>query len=134
MLASGVYGSKEVSGAALLNNSLVMKGRLMAWYKSRKSEHPDETLTTVNDWTPAMVGSFAKPKCKTKGAETWGLLLFLLDEIKTYSRFITGWQRLYEAGKSLESLVLLWRGCTWKLSDQQVEDSKETKTQTHCGV
>ena len=134
LLSLGVYGSKDVSGAALQNNVLVMRGRLMAWYKARKSEHPSENLTQVNDWTPAMVGSSAKPKCKTKGAETWGLLLFLLEEIRTYSRFITGWQRLEKSGSCLESLVLLWRGCTWKLSDQQVEDSNETNTLTHSGV
>ena len=52
---------------------------------------PDRNLTRVHDITPAMVGTKADNKLKTKGAETWGVLLFLQSIFENYGdEIITG--------------------------------------------
>jgi hypothetical protein len=79
----------------------------------------------VNDWTPNMVGTHAKPKCKTKGAETWSLLLFLVDELnRLQSRAGEHSQRLRQAGQCLIDMVLLWRRSSWTVPAEVVEDAR----------
>ena len=77
----------------------------------------------MNDWTPNMVGTHAKPKCKTKGAETWSLLLFLVDELtRLQGRVGENSQRLMQAGRCLSDMVFLWRQCPWSVSAAVTED------------
>ena len=46
------------------------------------ASHPQQSLTKINVVTRKMVGDAAHPKMATKGAETWGLLIFLAEELK----------------------------------------------------
>ena len=93
-----------------------MRARLLQWFRDRHALFPDESLTQVNDWTPAMVGKFSAQKLKTKASETWSLLLFLLDTLQTFGERASGdAARLLDAGRCLEHLVLLWKRSSWVL-------------------
>jgi hypothetical protein len=70
----GVIGTVAENTAAAL---LAMRHDLMQWYKASAVEFPN--LTRLSDLTPKMVGTRTQRKCKTKAAETWGLMLFLLS-------------------------------------------------------
>jgi hypothetical protein len=123
VLSSGVYGPGCNGPAGLTTCCLAMRASLFAWYRKRRADVPGECLTEVSDWVPSMIGTEAKPKLKTKGAETWALLLFLLDEIHRFGeRLGNDRHRIYQAGRCLESLVCMWRGSTWKVTDAVVED------------
>ena len=59
---------------------------LLAWYKDQKQKHPWETLHTLNDLTPSMLGEEHTPALATKAAETGTLLEFVRDLVATHQR------------------------------------------------
>ena len=63
---------------------LAFRSQFRSFHKSYHSLFPDRNLTRVHDITPAMVGTKADKKLKTKGAETWGVLLFLQSIFEKY--------------------------------------------------
>ena len=103
---------RERQGAAdenLHNALLVMRHRLIAFYRQFDQRQPHEALTKVSDLTQKMIGTHARPKIKTKGAETWGVMLFLLDEYKHFAgRLRERGVRMMAAGQSLERIVRIW--------------------------
>ena len=63
-------------------------------------------LTQISDLTVKMVGNRAEPKLKTKAAETWGVALFLIDELRKYgARAGEDTVRLALAGECLRDLA-----------------------------
>jgi hypothetical protein len=115
-----VYAStsgEEGTKLALLG----LRASLLEWYKQRHAKYPSENLTRVADFTPSMAGTRGDPKCKTKGAETWGMCLFLLDELRKFGDRLGGeWIRLLAAGESLEAMVLAWRQCGWVVPENVI--------------
>ena len=101
-----------------------MRGALFAFYRRRHAAMPEENLTRVSDLVPPMVGTAADPKMKTKGAETWGLLLFLLDDFRRWgARIGQNKDRVLLAGESLERMVLIWRRYEWVVPTHDIEDN-----------
>ena len=71
-----------------------------------------KNLTAVSDFTMKMCGTQNDRACKTKGAETYGIMLFLLYLMDKYShRLGSEGQRLRRAGQNLSAMVDLWRNC-----------------------
>ena len=129
LLMSGVYGSTGSSPGGVTCCCLAMRSSLFAWFTKRHAEFPTEVLTHLCDLTPAMVGTSGDRKCKTKASETWSMLLFLLDEIQKFNgRLGDEWQRLLQAGQCLESMVLLWRRCSWKVPPDVIQESRNPQT------
>ena len=102
----GGYGSQEevVEIAAQ-----VLTNALHAWYKSRAIAFKDEVLTRISDVTKKMLGDAGEQRLKTKGAETWGLLLFLADELKIHrARLGDEGDRLLAAAQGLIGMATVW--------------------------
>ena len=98
------------------------RASLMAWFK-RHAERPRENLTQLSDFRPKMVGTRGNPLLKTKGAETFGLLHFLLHIVPLYgNRLGEHWQRIQKAGECLRDIVSIWSAHEWRLppASQQV--------------
>ena len=76
LLDSDVYGQAGGRVEAALAAILALRASRMAWYRRRHEERPAEGITRVSDLTLKMLGARQDPKCKTKGAEAWGLALF----------------------------------------------------------
>ena len=51
----------------------------MKWYQDRHKANPSENLTQLHDLTVKMLGTRDSPALKTKGAETYGILKYLVD-------------------------------------------------------
>ena len=120
LISAGVYGNAADGNVA---GVLVFRHRLFQWYTSRQRRQPSENLTRVADFTVKMIGTRDDPKFKTKGAETWGLLLFLVGELRTFiGRVGDRGVRLALAGEALESLVRVWNRHTWILPAPSVQD------------
>ena len=122
LLASGVYGFTSRAEDAIVSNMLVMRRNLFDFYKRHHVQFPNAVLTQVSDWLPSMIGSFTEQKCKTKGAETWGICLFVIDELCKFQARVDGWQRLERAGRCLEGLVLVWRSQGWVMSETSIQE------------
>ena len=73
----GPYGSETQRETSIL----IFKAALFQWYKDRHKLDSKENLTRLSDFTKSMLGEDDGGKLKTKGAETWGVLLFLVDTL-----------------------------------------------------
>ena len=83
---------------------------MLSFYKQRHAERPTEGLNRVADFTIKMVGTRNDPALKTKGAEMYGLMKFLLFFIEAYSdRVGSDWQGILAAGQALDSIIGIWQ-------------------------
>jgi hypothetical protein len=112
LLLSSTYGNIGSADELLQNGVLALRHQLMQWYRTLA---PTGT-TRVSDLTPKMLGTRSDTRCKTKGAETHGMLLFLIHQLETYSA-MTGENgvRLLQAGRNLARMVDIWKSCTFKV-------------------
>ena len=109
LLTCGIYGDMGAAEENLRNALLVLRHSLTNFYKDRHAKDPLEQLTRISDLTTKMVGTRAEQKCKTKGADTWGVLLFFTDEMSNHAlRLGARGCRLLAAGKALERIVSIW--------------------------
>ena len=85
---------------------LALKHRLDKWYKARHALDPLENLTRVADLTRKMMGEFGGKKLKVKGAEPWGVLLFLVHAGNAVARRLSPEAKQFvESGQCLIGLV-----------------------------
>ena len=115
LLDANVYGDLGNATETLKAGVLVMRSRLMNFYN-----RSPEKLTRVADFTPSMVGSRNDQKMKTKGAETWGVTLFLIDEL--HSHPMPNGNQLYHAGVCLKKIVEIWKQCDWTMPRTAAQD------------
>jgi len=126
ILISGVFGEIGHSEEHLKTAMLPFRASLMKWYKTRHAAFPKEKLTRMGDWSVKVVGTRAHPKLKSKGAETYGLLLYLLDMLALYKvRLGSDWQRLQQSGSALARIVEIWSSCGWTIPSDLREDLKK---------
>ena len=111
LIQSGAYGQALMTRESLLASILVLRNKLMQFYPRYEKGH-QETLTPVVDLTPSMLGAANNPVLKTKGAETWGIALFLLEELRLFHAMLPD-SRLLHAGQSIERVIRIWKGSSW---------------------
>ena len=111
----GQFGTQEDLVEVALN---VFHNSLTVWYKRRARMFPNEQITRISDVTRKMVGDPANQRLKTKGAETWGLLLYLVDEIPLHMDKLgdTG-PLLLEAATCLKEMALVFDRSGIRLSE-----------------
>ena len=122
VLLSGIYGQRGTAEEQMIVALMALRSALMAWYKTRHQEYPNERLTRLNDLTPKMVGAPAAQCLKTKGAETYGLMKFLLSLLRMYTfRIGPDWQRLLQAGEALDDIIGTWqhRRDSWTIPEAE---------------
>ena len=107
LIRLGRWGALGVSENHIQRSVVAMRIELKAFYKRRSRQHPNEQLTRCNTITRNMIGTASERKLGTKGAETWGVLLFLIDV------FSSSLQRLGEEARAwLEAARCLEAMCT----------------------
>ena len=122
-LEHGIWASASTMDEQVQNSLIVMMTNLRGFYKRRARAYPGENLTHIFAFTRKMVGTIGDKTCKSKGAETWGLLLFLVDQLETYN--CPKKVLLLDAGKSLVRLVGLFSGLGWKVPQNTIRDAFE---------
>ena len=122
LIDNGVYGNVGTRAETLHAAILVLRSSLMRFYVRYKKEHPREDVTRVADFTTKMVGSIGEPKLKTKGAETWGVALFLISELRNHRGMPDG-DRLIRAGECLERIVRIWKAHDWTMPRPAAEEN-----------
>eukprot|EP00969_Alexandrium_andersonii_P277613 12271443-Alexandrium_andersonii.AAC.1 len=78
-----------------------LRATLFAWYKRQRVARPTQNFTEVQDLTPGMTGTREHPVCKTKGAETKGMLFFLVDLVSSHRNKIEDGGAILELGNLL---------------------------------
>jgi hypothetical protein len=107
-LASNVWGGLGTFEEALQVRLVVFKSKLHRWYKKRAEEQPLEVLTRVSDITRKMVGDNSERKFKFKGAESWGVFLFLMYELRIHRRVLAGGDKLLAAAESFATMLKIF--------------------------
>ena len=120
LIDSGCWGGSETNAEEAFKIAVMLfREELFAWYRSFHHEQ----LTRVTDVTTGMLGKPSKRKLKTKGAETYGVLVFLIRHaIPRHTRHLAGEARpLLDAGEALYRFVDVCRkgGATLTSSEQQ---------------
>ena len=119
---SGVYGAIGTESENLQVAVMVMRNQLTSWYKHRHELDPREKLIKLSKLSTKSVGTRNNRCFKGKAAETWGVLLFFIDELRRLGERVQDGQRLLRAGQCLERIVLLWRNCDWEIPRDAQEE------------
>ena len=121
LMLSGAYGTLGTAEENIQAALLVLKSRLFKFYKGYEGH-----LTEIGSFTKKMVGTSSEPKCATKGAETWGLLLFLLAELESVGERVRvpDCQRLFQASSALKRMVLILRQHDWLIPEAKLRDAR----------
>eukprot|EP00972_Heterocapsa_arctica_P114074 16440613-Heterocapsa_arctica.AAC.1 len=81
-----------------------------------------------------MVGDPSDKKCKTKGAETWGLLLFLVDTLRgNTARLDAEATVLADAGQALVELVSIFDEGGARLTPGEIQGCFDA-WKRHCSL
>ena len=109
LILSGAFGNIGTVEETIQTAVLVLRHDLMEWYKARHRINPKEGLTRLSDLTVKMIGTRDDPKLNPKGAETWSLLLYLVDKLQTHRPHLgDDAGRYIRAGEALISMVQIW--------------------------
>ena len=128
LLRSPIWGTLETTRQEQLLVALYcFKAELFAWYPIYE-RGSGEILTRVSDITPGMIGTDDDKCCKTKGKETWGLLLFLLYCLQKYRDTIGPpvVDPLVECGRCLEVYVRTMRAQGVRVNSSVIEAPRRT--------
>lgn len=106
MFLAHIYGRFSTIGETIETAVLALSAELDRWYKMRHGENPNGNITRISRVTPKMVGDQTDKKCKTKGAETWGFLRFLVWKMRRCeARLDARGKSLLRAGEALEQMI-----------------------------
>ena len=85
-----------------------IKSDLVRFYHQFHEDHPRRSITKVGKFSRNILGDSGQ-RLKTKGAETYGVLLYLLSKLLALGDALPDGARMLRAGGALEKLVALWR-------------------------
>jgi hypothetical protein len=105
----GEHGTQEESFHVNLQG---LSAGLHHWYGARHREYPRERLTRIHELTDKVVGRPHERKLSSKGAETHGLLLFVIFILTNHAaRLPDAANDLLEACKALARMLEIFKTC-----------------------
>ena len=132
MIDAGVWRVPQEAAsdaeARLTLTTLQMRAELLAWYRERDRRFPDEGLTPVQDWTPAMIGSAGSAALKTKAQETKGLLYWVVDLLARNVDTVPACGAWRAAGEALVRFFAVLEGNPARLPVRAVQDRADKKS------
>ena len=121
LITIGVWVRTGTIEEIIENSCLLIRHQLKAFYREYKAANPRESLSRVT-FSRKKIGSNSDRKLRTKGAQTWGFLLFLVSVLQQRA-IVTGdlGPSLLAAGKAMVGLVRLWQNCGSRLSAEELQ-------------
>ena len=119
---SGVFGAIGTESENLQVAVMVMRNQLTSWYKHKHELDPGQKINRLSKLSTKSVGTRNNRCFKGKAAETCGVILFFIYEIRRLGERVQDGQRLLRAGQCLERIVLLWRNCDWEIPRDAQEE------------
>ena len=111
----------------VLASAQILQGELFKWYVKRSKTFPNEKLTHINTLKASMFGSGPQGPLKTKAAETFGLLLFVLDLLEEHKDKLSKGDILFECGKELLKVLQIMKSSGDVFTEKQYQDLLEHK-------
>ena len=123
LIVNHAYARVGTAEENLVATAMVIRKHLLNFYVQRHSDRPLEGLTRVADVTPKMFGTSNDQKCKVKGAECWGLMLFLVHELRRLgSRAGAHWNELLMAGECLVRMIDVWNNNGTRIPQGDIDE------------
>jgi len=131
VITQNAYGIMPSMSAAERTHISVQRllSDILRWYTS----HADRDFTRISNLTLKMLGSKLKPRCKTKAAETEGLVFFSVWLLEQHAARLAFGKVLLDAGQRLTSLVIMLRSCPAMPAPTMVQDMLDTY-RMHCSL
>lgn len=121
LLRSGLWGELGTQDQQVAIAMLALSREISAFYKQRRREKKRK-LTCIQALNKRLLGAPSEPTLKTKGAETWGLLLFLTHTLRRHMhRLPPDFAPLLEAATCLENLMQIFDEGPVRLPDATVQ-------------
>jgi hypothetical protein len=118
LLLSGIYGALGNAEENILASLMILRHALHTFYRMPENAK----LTRLHDLTQKMVGTQGTPVCKTKAAETYGFMLFLIKELRRHSaRLSEEAVMLLEAGECLATITHIWNRHGKAIPDEMIQ-------------
>ena len=115
--AWGRYGNIDDTYATAV---LVIRAELKVFYRKYDRANPLKKLTRVHGFSRRTLGTPSERTCRTKAAQTWGFLLFLIDRMEAFLHFLPAEAGKYlAAAKAMRSLVQTWNCAGTNLTVEQ---------------
>ena len=115
LLLSGVFGAYSSIAEQVDVGCLAIRFASAGFYKRRHIASPTENVTRISRLGSKHVGSPEERTLKTKGAQTWGMLLSLLDFLEGRANEVEDGAKLLQAGRALARLVTHWDNAPWAM-------------------
>ena len=124
LLQSPAFAGPGATDEALQTAVMAFAFELQEFYKTYAKAHPEEVLTRCTDFTMKMVGTRDGPKLKTKGGETFGILIFVLELLDRYkAKLDHDGIRLQRAGKAMLNIIRVWQSASRRMKTSEVQDT-----------
>ena len=121
-MLAGARGGHPAIDETLENGAMVIRVELKGWYSRRHRARPEENITRISKFRRKLLGDPSDKKLRTKGAETWGFLLYLLDTLETKLAVAgPGAAALLKAGRALEAMVCVWSSAGPVLTREELQ-------------
>ena len=122
MITSYVWGRSGTMEETIETAVLVCRHELRGFYKQYREQHHEKPLTMVTNFTKKMIGDHSDQKLKTKAAQTWGVLLFLVDRLQRHPEQLgESGRSLLKAGQCLVQIVGIWDVGGQNLTPRQMQ-------------
>ena len=123
LLLSGLWSAVGTMEEVINTSLISMNNQLSQWYKQRHRQYPTEKITRIKHMSHGRIGSNTERACKTKAAETWGLMLFLLDVIEGNLPRLPDWApRFARAGRHLERMIIIFRDAGVHMTTSEIQE------------
>ena len=122
LIQSGIFGAVGTMDQRVQVSILALANMLGHWYKRRHRLDVTEKLTRIHNLQKGRLGDNADPQCKTKAAETWGFMLFLLDTLRLHiNRLPARARTLVSAGEALVELMGVFDAASTRLTGEEIQ-------------
>lgn len=123
LINGGTWGHYETQDTTVANACAMIRHELRQFYVQRHQANPHEGLTRVGKFKRRHLMSPEDKKLRTKGAQTWGVMLWLLQRMQqafSGGRLDETMLRIFRAGLALHDLVMVWNTSGAVLTPEQV--------------
>ena len=118
LLLSGIYAAVGNAEEHLVVALLVMRNALNVFYNSPEGKG----YTRIHALAPKMIGTRNDKQLKTKGAETWGILKFLVMQLAVHgARLGHEGRTLHEAGCCLAQMQTIFNKAGMTIPQRQTQ-------------
>jgi hypothetical protein len=123
LLLSFPYGQIGTLGEALGNNMSAMSHELLVFYKAYDKAHPTRKLTRVGCIDRHLVGTNADRTMTSKGAETYGLMHFVVHLLVIHlDRLSPEAKLLLDACRACLRMVAIWQESSFRVTAQAYQE------------